>query len=136
MLRREIPRAQIADRAELVGPALAAREREHGALQVLAVGERHVARAVGAAGDGAVDLAAVDAVRELRHRREAGAAGALQVVRRRGRMQPRAERRFARQVPVARVLDHRARGDLADPLALQCKFFNQRLERRGEHVLI
>src|SRR4026208_1146221 len=36
-----------------------------------------------------------------------GAAGALRVVGGRLGMQPRAERAFARQVPVARVLDHR-----------------------------
>src|SRR5678816_2063383 len=38
VLGREVPRPQVADRAELVAPGLAAREREHRALQVLAVG--------------------------------------------------------------------------------------------------
>src|SRR5581483_2404881 len=66
MDRREVPRPQLADGAQLGGPALAAREREHAPLQVAAVGKRHIARAVRAAGEGAVDLAAVDAVRELR----------------------------------------------------------------------
>src|SRR5690242_1817307 len=83
--RRDVPGPQLADRAQLVCPA-AAREREHHALQVAAVGKRDVARAVGAAGDRAVDLPAVDAIRELRDGGEAGAAGALQVVRRRGGM--------------------------------------------------
>src|SRR6267142_1935339 len=52
MRRRDVPGAQLADGAQLVAPALAARHREDRALQVAAVGERHVARAVGAAGDG------------------------------------------------------------------------------------
>src|SRR5919206_1810685 len=50
--RRDVPGPQIADRAQLLRPA-APSEREHRALQVAAVGERDVARAVGAAGDGA-----------------------------------------------------------------------------------
>ena len=62
---------------------------QHGALQLRAVAERDVARAVDAAGDGAVDLARGDAVRELRRGGEAGAAGALQVVGRRLGMQAR-----------------------------------------------
>src|SRR6185436_10595159 len=77
-----------------------------------------------------------DAVGELRHRREAGAAGALQVVGRRRGMDPRAEHGFARQVPVARVLDHRARGDLADLFVFQRVFIHQEPESGGEHVLV
>ena len=42
------------------------------------------------------------------------AARALQVVGRRRRVEPAAERAFAREVPVARVLDHRAGGYFAD----------------------
>jgi hypothetical protein len=103
-------------------------------LQTASVAQRHVARAVGAAGERAIDLAERDAVRHLHHRGEAGAAGALHVVGRRARMQARGLRRLARQVPVARMLDHRPRGDLAEHLALQRILVHQRFHRRGGHV--
>jgi hypothetical protein len=75
-------------------------------------------------------------VRELRDRGEAGAAGALQVVGRRLRVQPAAERAFAREVPVARVLDHRTGRDLAELLVSQRKALDQCFHRGGEHVLV
>src|SRR5207248_597065 len=89
MRRREVPGSQVAEGAQLVRPSLAAGEGEYGALEVAAVRQGDVARAVGAARDRALDLAAVDAARELRRRREAGAAGALQVVGGRLGVQPR-----------------------------------------------
>ena len=64
-------------------------------------------------------------LRQLHRRGEAGAAGALHVVGGRLGMQPAAERRLAREVPVARVLDHRARGDLADFLVFQVEARNK-----------
>src|SRR4051812_47534895 len=116
------------------GPRPPARQQD--LLQPRTEGKRDIARAVGAARDRRVDLAQRDAVAELRERGEARAARALQVVGRRRRMQARAEHRLARQVPVLRMLDYRARGDLADLLVLQTELVDQRPEGRSQHVLI
>src|SRR5581483_1321804 len=121
---------------EALGEAAPARAPQHDLLQLAAVGERDVARAVGAARDRALDLAERNAVRELQRSREARAAGALQVVGGRLRIEAAAERALACEVPVARVLDDRARRHLADPLALQRIFVHQEAKGRGQHVLV
>src|SRR2546426_4826361 len=51
-------------------------------------------------------------------------------------MQAAAERRFARQIPVARVLDDGPGGHLTQLFILKRKPVDQRLQRRGEHVLV
>ena len=51
-------------------------------------------------------------------------------------MQAAAERRLARQVPVARVLDHRSGSDLPELFILESEPVDERLERRREQVLI
>ena len=75
-------------------------------------------------------------MRELRYRGKARAAGALQVVGRRLGMEALTERRFAREVPVARVLDHRAGGDFTELLVLQSEALDERGHRRGQHLLV
>ena len=48
----------------------------------------------------------------------------------------RAEHGLAGEVEVLAVLEHGARGDLADALALQAEPGDEAVERRGEHVLV
>ena len=67
---------------------------------------------------------------------EAGAAGLLDVGRRRLGRELRAQHRLAGQVEVARVLEHRAGDDLAEPLALEPEPGDQPVDGRGEHVLV
>ena len=43
---------------------------------------------------------------------------------------------LAHQVEVLGVLEHRAAGDIAQPLAREAVFGDQRLQHRGEHVLV
>ena len=50
--------------------------------------------------------------------------------------QPRAEHGLAGQVEVARVLEHRAGDDLAEPLALQAEAGDQAVDGRGQHLLV
>ena len=47
-----------------------------------------------------------------------------------------AEHALAREVEVARVLEHGAGDDLAEALALQPEARDEPVERRGEHVLV
>src|SRR3954468_9183993 len=112
-------RSKSEKRKNLCRQRTAARRLQNRLLEPPPIGKRNVARAVYAAGDPAFDLAERDAVGKLQRRREAGAARALQVVGRRLRVEPASERALARQVPVARVLDHGTCGHLADPLAFQ-----------------
>jgi len=51
-------------------------------------------------------------------------------------MDPRAEHRFARQVPVARVLDHRAGGDFPDLAFSEIEFIDKCSHGRREHGLV
>src|SRR5947208_730259 len=112
-------RSKSEKRKNLFWKRTAARRLQNRLLELPPIGERNVARAIHAARDSAFDLAERDAVGKLQRRREAGAARALQVVGRRLGVEAASERALARQVPVARVLDHRPRGDFADPLAFQ-----------------
>src|SRR5690606_12524062 len=123
--RLQVAGAEGLPRAELLPERAGPRSAKQDLLQLAAVRERDVARAVDPAADGAVDLAERDAVAELRDGREARAAGALHVVGRRLGMKPAAQNGFPREVPVARVLDDRPGGHLADALPLQRVPFDQ-----------
>ena len=86
--------------------------------------------------DPCVDLPERDLVGDQHHRLQARAAGLLDVVGGRLGRQARAEHRFAREVAVARVLEHRPRGHLSEHLALQAEAVDQPVERRGQHVVV
>ena len=97
--------------------------------QVLVEADRRVGGGVGAAGDAGVDLAEGDLVGDEDRRLQAGAAGLLDVVGGRLGREPGAEHALAGEVAVARVLEHGAAGDLAEPLALERR--SGRRARRG-----
>jgi hypothetical protein len=67
---------------------------------------------------------------------QTGAAGALQVESRCLRGETRSEYRLARQVPLARVLHHRAGGDIVEALSLQPEALHHAAQRRRQHLLI
>ena len=79
-----------------------------------------------AAGDAGVDLPERDLVRDEDRGLEPGAAGLLEVVRGRVRIQARAEHGLARQIEIAAVLEHAAGGDLAEDLVLDRELADQR----------
>jgi hypothetical protein len=83
-----------------------------------------------------VDLAERDLVGDDDRRLEARAAGALHVEARRIRSEAGVEQRFARQVPLARMLHHRARDDVAEAQSLQRELVHDGLERRRQHLLV
>ncbi len=83
-----------------------------------------------------VGLAEGDLVRDQDRRLEAGAARLADVVGRRLRRELRAEDRLARQVDVARVLEHGAGGDLAEALALEPVLRGDAVDDRRQHVLV
>ena len=67
---------------------------------------------------------------------EAGAARALQIERRRFRREAAVEHAFAREIEILRMLEHRAGADVAETSPCSLIALDQRLERRGEHLLI
>jgi hypothetical protein len=105
-------------------------------LEAPRIDDRRVARRIDARGDSRVDLAERDFVADRQSRFETGAAGALQVHAGRLRGQAAAEHRFAREVPLARVLHDGARRDVAQTSSLQPESFHDCAQRRGEHFLI
>jgi hypothetical protein len=91
---------------------------------------------VGAAGDPGVDHAERDLVGDLDGRLQPGPASLLDIDRRGLGAEPRAENGLTREVEVARVLEHRARVDLADPLTGQVETSREAVEGRGKHLLV
>src|SRR6185503_19175020 len=89
-----------------------------------------------AAGDAGVDLAERDLVGDDDCRLEAGDAGALHVEARSLRRESGVEQRLARQVPLARMLHHGTRDDVAEPEPLQRELLYDRLEGGREHLLV
>ena len=77
-----------------------------------------------------------DLVGDQDRRLEAGAARLAHVECGRLRRELRAENGLARQVDVARVLQHGARRDLAEALALEPVVRGEAVDDRGEHVLV
>ena len=65
-----------------------------------------------------------------------GAAGALQVETRRFRGEPRAQHRFAREIPLTRVLHHRAGRDIVEALAEKAVTLSHAAQYRREHFLV
>ncbi len=51
-------------------------------------------------------------------------------------MQPRAQRGFAREVPVGGELDQRAGGDFADDLSFQTELVHERSQCSDQHFLV
>ena len=130
------PACSLEPRRIRAPPGPAARAVERDAVQGSPVADRHVAGRVDAAGDAGLDFAQGDPLTDLDRSRETGAAGALDVVGGRVRVQTGAERGFARQIPVARMLDHRAGRDFAQLHASQPEALDQRRERRGQHFRV
>ena len=106
------------------------------ATELVADRDRRVGGGVGPAGDADLDLAEGDLVGDLDGRLQTGAAGLLDVDRRRLRRQLGAEHRLAGQVEVPGVLEHRAGDDLPDPLALEAEAGDQAVQRGGQHLLV
>ena len=135
-LGHDLAGAQVAEQLQPAGDALGAVDLQQHAPQVLVDGDRGVAGGVDAAGDPPVDLAERDLAGHRERGLEAGVAGLLDVVGRRGVVERAAEHALAREVEVARVLEHGAGHHLAGPLALQAEARDEPVERGGEHVLV
>ena len=103
-------------------------------LSLIATGASEVVSVPPAMPD--VDLAERDLVGDLDRRLQPGAAGLLDVVGGRLGCEPRAEHALAGQVEVARVLEHRAGHDLAEPLAPQLEPVDQAVDGGGQHLLV
>ena len=118
-------------------PAVFARERSSSARRsrsLTAIGASDVESTPPAIAG--LELAEADLVAQRDDGLEAGRARLLHVVRGGLGGERRAEHGLAGEVEVAGVLEHRARGDLADPLALQPVPGDEPVERGGEHVLV
>src|SRR5512138_82642 len=100
------------------------------------IDDRYVARGIHTACDAGIDLADRDLEADRDRGIEARAARALQVESRRVRIQAAVEHRFAYEIEVARMLEHGAAADVAEPFAAQAEALDERFERRGEHLLI
>ena len=103
-----------------------------------APGEDHggVAHSVDAAGNCAIDLAQGNLVAQQDRRFEAGPARPLQIEPGCFEREAAAQHRFARQIPLAGVLHHRARGNIVHSPAMQTKAFNDAAQRCSQHFLI
>ena len=132
----DLPGAQAREQAQARGGGLRAVEVEQQLAQVVVDRERRVGGRVDAARDPGVDLPERDLVGDEHDGLEARAAGLLDVVGGGLGRQARAEHGLARQVAVARVLEHGAGGDLAEPLALEVEALDQPVERDGQHVVV
>src|SRR6478735_3755452 len=128
-----------ADRAERPEPArgvLGGVDLHQLAAQLVADRDRRVGGGVGAAGDARVDDPERDLVGHLDRRLQAGAAGLLDVGGGGLGGEPGAEHALAGEVEVARVLEHRAGHDLAEPLAAQLEPVDEAVDGSGQHLLV
>jgi hypothetical protein len=109
---------------------------EQDLAQALVERDRRIGGGVYAAGDAGLDLPQGDLVADQDGGFQAGAAGLLHVVSRGFRGEAARQHALARQVEVARMLQHRAGGDFAEALAMQLITIHQAAQRGGEHVLV
>jgi hypothetical protein len=105
-------------------------------LKAPGIDHRRITDRVDSRGNRTIDLAEGNLVAEQDRRLQAGAAGALQIEPRRFRGKTRAERRFPRQIPLARVFHDRARRHVVQTLALQPVTLDHAAQRGGQHLLI
>src|SRR5207342_625880 len=132
----QFAQAETLERGELLLRGLRARGLQQAPPQGLAVDDRHVGSGVAAATDANLDLPGRDLVADGDDRVERSAAGALEGDAGRQRRQSRRQRRFAADVPVAGVLDHRAHRDFAELLSVQPEFLDQRAKRAYRHAKV
>ena len=132
----EVVRTQMAEQLHAARRSLPPVGLEQHLSQVLVDADRGVAGGVDAAGDAPLDLAHGDLAADRQRRLQAGVARLLQVIGGGGVVERRAEHALAREVEVARMLQHRTGDDLAGALALQAEAGDQPVEGGGEHVLV
>ena len=104
--------------------------------ELVADRDRRVGGGVRPSREADLDLPERDLVGHLDRRLEAGAAGLLDVGRRRLGRELGAQHALPSQVEVPGVLQHRPRDDLTEPLALQPEPDGETVDRGGEHVLV
>ena len=134
--RAEVPGPELEPRREAATRALAAIALEQELLKTAWKDHGRIADRIHARGDGVVDLAQRDFVTHEDGRLETGAAGALQVEARRFRGEPGAQHRFAREVPLARMLHHRAGRHVVETLAQKAVTLGHAAQHRREHLLV
>ncbi len=135
-VRDDLTGADLRERLDPVGGRARGVRLEQDLAQVVVERDRGVRGGVGAAGDGRVGLAESDLVGDQDRRLEAGAARLAHVERGGLRRELRAEDGLAGQVDVARVLEHRAGRDLAEPLAFEPVLRGKAVDDGGQHVLV
>src|SRR3954447_25839516 len=135
-LRDDLAGAHAGERLEASAGRARAVDVEEDLAQILVDGDRRVGGGVDAARDARVDLPERDLVRDQHDRLEAGATRLLDVVGRRVGGEAAPEHGLAREVAVARVLEHRSPDDLPEPLAVQRAAVGEAVEDDGEHVLV
>ena len=134
--RLEVPRTQTEERLD-APPGAASTKRAQQQLLVLArIDDGRIADRVEPAGDAGVHLAERDFHRHGNRGVESGAAGALHVDAGSLRIEAGRQHALAHQVEVLGVLEHGAAGDIAEALAREAVFGDQRLQYRGVHVLV
>ena len=134
--RLQVARPQSQPRLHAFAKTAAARAAQQALLKRPGIHHRRVAEVVDPGGNAGVDLAERNLVGDQDGRLQAGAAGALYVEPRRLRIQSGRQQRFACQVVVLGMLDHRAGDHIAEPLALQIEALDQRAQGCGQQLLV
>ncbi len=135
-VRFPVPRTQRSPRREPLAQRTPTRTAQQDPTQVFVDADRRVARGIDARCNRAVDLSGRNLQAEQDRGFEAGATRALQVESRGMRIERSTQHGFARQVEIARALEHRPGAHVAQPLARQAVLVRQRLQRRGQHLLV
>ncbi len=109
---------------------------EQDAAEFVAVHDGSITDRVGTPGDAALDLSECDFVRDHDCRFDAGTTGSLQIDAGRTQRQPGVDNAFAREVPVAGVLDNGTESDIAHRLAAEIVLVDQPAEGRRHQFLV
>src|SRR3990172_1684213 len=134
--RFEMPRSEVKPGLDALTEAARAETPEHQLLVAARKHGRRVADGIHAARDAGIDLSERDLVADQDRSLETRAAGTLQVESRSLRRKSRAEHRFTREIPLARMLGRRAGDDVAEPLAAQRIAVDDGRKRRRQQFLV
>ena len=132
----DLLRPQLRQRTQPPAVRLGPLGLEQYRAEVLVERDRRVRGRVRARGDPALDLPERDLVRDEDRGLEARPARLLDVVGRCLSRELGPEHRFTGEIEITAVLEHGARGYLAEDLPLEVELRCQRVERCGQHVLV
>ncbi len=133
-IRLEFTQRKALERRKFLAERLGRRGLQQTPAQGLAVHDRHVRSGVRAATDANLDLPGRDLAGDVDDRVQRRAARALQGDAGRQRRQAGTQCGLAAQVPVRRMLDHRAHRHFAELLPVQAELLDQRAQRAHRHA--